>query len=190
MNRRMIAFACRCSIIGASGNKIFALWLGLTPAPTNRPLTLSPFCRRWKTSSTRSLAIKTYQTSNVSVPLSLYPFHWTYMPSIYFCFSHYLLIICPYFDMIRTFLWFDPALSVLRIVILYLLSNLTALTIQTIQSWSGSRSSVDSVITLSLFDYTCDWLKKPLPFTQQITCKTATNRDVIICVFQRLRPVK
>ena len=74
------------------------------------------------------------------------------MPSIYFCFSHYLLIICPYFD-IYTFLWFDPALRVLRIVILYLLSILIALTIKTIQSWSGSRSSVDSVITLSLFDY-------------------------------------
>ena len=75
------------------------------------------------------------------------------MPSIYFCFSHYLLIICPYFGMICTFLWFDPALRVLRIVILYLLSILIALTIKTIQSWSGSRSSVDSVITLSLFDY-------------------------------------
>ena len=55
--------------------------------------------------------------------------------------------------MICTFLWFDPALRVLRIVILYLLSILIALAIKTIQSWSGSRSSVDSVITLSLFDY-------------------------------------
>ena len=162
MDQRMVAFACRCSMITASGSKNFTHWVGLTPAPTNRPLALSPFCRIWKPSSTRSLAIKTYQTSNVSVPLSLYPFHWTYMPSIYFCFSHYLLIICPYFDMIRTFLWFDPALSVLRIVILYLLSNLIALTIQTIQSWSGSRSSVDSVITLSLFDYALWLVKKTL----------------------------
>ena len=160
MNRRMIAFACRCSIIGASGNKNFALWLGLTPAPTNRPLALSPFSRRWKTSSTRSLAIKTYQTSNVSVPLSLYPFHWTYMPSIYFCFSHYLLMSLFWYN--TYILWFDPALSVLRIVILYLLSILTALTIQTIQSWSGSRSSVDSVITLSLFDHALWLVKKTL----------------------------
>ena len=64
--------------------------------------------------------------------------------------------------MICKFLWFDPALRVLRIVILYLLSILIALTIKTIQSWSGSRSSVDSVITLSLFDY-ASWLVKKDP---------------------------
>ena len=87
MDQRMVAFACRCSILTASGSKNFTHWVGLTPAPTNRPLALSPFCRRWKPSSTRSLAIKTYQTSNVSVPLSLYPFHWTYMPSIFLFFT-------------------------------------------------------------------------------------------------------
>ena len=188
MDQRMVAFACRCSMITASGSKNFTHWVGLTPAPTNRPLALSPFCRIWKPSSTRSLAIKTYQTSNVSVPLSLYPFHWTYMPSIYFCFSHYLLIICPYFDMMCTFLWFDPALRVLGIVILYLLSILSALTIKTIQSWSGSRSSVDSVITLSLFDHAL-WLVKKNP-RRLLNKSHATNRDVIICVFQRLRPAK
>ena len=54
------------------------------------------------------------------------------------------------------------------------------------------ESSVKSNQGLLWFCFTvlCDWSRKLAPPSQLIRCKTKTNRDLVACVFPRLRPVK